>query len=304
MVYAGTLQCYGQGAEVVGKLMGLKVSQTQLYRLTDFYGQQVGERVDFTARTATPLKDDEVLYVEADGSMVLTREGYKEVKVGRVFKSSDCLHPQGKEGIITHSQYLCRRGNCKAFKEDMEKLVENYTTRQRQLVFITDGAPWLRNWIEDAYPQALSVLDFYHLSEHFYGFAELFFSDKQERDEWVTTQKQLSLESNMAVVIKNIEGLTAIRGKKKEVKEALLSYLRANEGRVDYKRYRQIGCAIIGSGAIESAHRTVVQKRMKLSGQRWSGKGADNMLNLRTIYMNRQWDKVINIIKQDHKKAA
>ena len=34
-----------------------------------------------------------------------------------------------------------------------------------------------------------------------------------------------------------------------------------------------------GSGAIESAHRTIVQKRMKQSGQRWSNKGAQNMLN-------------------------
>ncbi|MEO8764779.1 MAG: hypothetical protein ABI416_10850 [Ginsengibacter sp.] len=37
-------------------------------------------------------------------------------------------------------------------------------------------------------------------------------------------------------------------------------------------------CGIIGSGAIESAHRTVIQKRMKLSGQRWSKCGAQNIL--------------------------
>jgi len=33
-------------------------------------------------------------------------------------------------------------------------------------------------------------------------------------------------------------------------------------------------CVLIDSGVIESAHRTVIQKRMKLSGQRWSTKGA------------------------------
>ncbi|MEE9373912.1 MAG: hypothetical protein V3V00_12750, partial [Saprospiraceae bacterium] len=40
---------------------------------------------------------------------------------------------------------------------------------------------------------------------------------------------------------------------------------------------------MIGSGAIESAHKTVIQRRMKLSGQRWSMKGAKNMLNLRCV---------------------
>jgi hypothetical protein len=48
-----------------------------------------------------------------------------------------------------------------------------------------------------------------------------------------------------------------------------------------------VGCGFIGSGEIESAHRTVIQKSMKLSGQRWSTKGVKNMLRLRVISMNR-----------------
>lgn len=58
-----------------------------------------------------------------------------------------------------------------------------------------------------------------------------------------------------------------------------------------------IGAGIIGSGAIESAHRKVVQKRMKQSGQRWSHNGTQNMVNLRVIQMNGQWEKVVTMIK-------
>ena len=64
-----------------------------------------------------------------------------------------------------------------------------------------------------------------------------------------------------------------------------------------YKQYKTIGCGIIGSGAIESAHRTVIQKRMKQAGQRWSTKGATNMLRLRVISMNKKWAKVIDFLK-------
>ena len=64
-----------------------------------------------------------------------------------------------------------------------------------------------------------------------------------------------------------------------------------------YKQYRNIGCGIIGSGAIESSHRTVVQKRMKLSEQRWSIKDANNMFRLRVISFNKQWAKVIDLLK-------
>lgn len=73
---------------------------------------------------------------------------------------------------------------------------------------------------------------------------------------------------------------------------------------MDYKRYQQIGCGIIGSGAIEAAHRTVVQKRMKQSGQRWSMEGAQNMLNLRVTRKNLQWPKIIELTKSEFKTAA
>jgi len=52
----------------------------------------------------------------------------------------------------------------------------------------------------------------------------------------------------------------------------------------------------VGSEAIEPAHRTVIQVRMKLSGQRWSKREAQNMLNLRVAAMNHRWDKVIQMV--------
>lgn len=73
---------------------------------------------------------------------------------------------------------------------------------------------------------------------------------------------------------------------------------------MDYARYRKIGCGIIGSGAIESAHRTIIQKRMKQSGQRWGFKGAQNVLNLRVIKGSGQWNKVIRNIKVAAQKQS
>src|SRR5690242_2092222 len=60
----------------------------------------------------------------------------------------------------------------------------------------------------------------------------------------------------------NVNALTAPKAKQR-IKAKLLAYLKANRSRMDYKHYQTIGCGIIGSGAVESAHRTVVQKRMK-----------------------------------------
>ncbi len=54
---------------------------------------------------------------------------------------------------------------------------------------------------------------------------------------------------------------------------------------------------IIGSGAIESAHKEVIQKRMKLSGQRWSKKGAQAILQLRTTKKSAKWWSVLDTIE-------
>jgi len=95
------------------------------------------------------------------------------------------------------------------------------------------------------------------------------------------------LQSKVKEVIANIKKQNCT-GKEAQL---LINYYTSNADRMDYKAYKKIGAGLIGSGAIESAHRTVVQKRMKQSGQRWSNNGAKNMLNLRVLTMNGQWIK-------------
>jgi hypothetical protein len=300
MVYAGHLDCYQKSTEILEKLLSVKVSTSQIYRVTDAYGKQIGETADSDERALTPVRQNETLYIEADGGMILTRDkDWKEVKVGRIFKSGDCIHADGKPGYISHSQYKAHLGNSKTFCRQMEDMIDAYEVTADRLVFISDGAPWIRNWVEDAYPRAISILDYYHAAEHLHGFADKHFTDEKKRKQWTGKQKELLLQSKVATVIKNVRNIS---GSKDALQ--LIDYYEANRQRMDYSRYKQIGAGIIGSGAIESAHRTVVQKRMKLSGQRWTETGAQNMLNLRVTSMNGRWDKIIALTKYNFKAAA
>lgn len=278
---------------ILEKFIDIQVSASQVYLVTDCYGKAAEKEVNI-CRSLEPVKKEEVLYVEADGSMLLTRdEGWKEVKVGRMFTSGSCIDPNGKLSWIRHSQYAAHLGNNKDFTKQMDTLIESYGKLGKRLVFIADGGTWIKNWIEDAFPEAVSILDYYHVCEHLHSFANVAFSDDTKRNKWTDKQKELLLESKVTTVIKNI------KRQNKESKEGLLliNYYTNNAYRMNYKWYKNVGAGLIGSGAIESAHRTVVQKRMKQSGQRWSNKGAQNMLNLRVLSMNNQWDKVVALIK-------
>lgn len=292
-MYAGQLDCYERCNVILEKFIDIQVSASQVYLVTDCYGKAAEKEVNI-CRSLEPVKKEEVLYVEADGSMLLTRdEGWKEVKVGRMFTSGSCIDPNGKLSWIRHSQYVAHLGNNKDFTKQMDTLIESYGRLGKRLVFIADGGTWIKNWIEDAFPEAVSILDYYHVCEHLHSFANVAFSDEPKRKKWTDKQKELLLQSKVTTVIKNI------KRQNKESKEGLLliNYYTNNAYRMDYKRYKNVGAGLIGSGAIESAHRTVVQKRMKQSGQRWSNKGAQNMLNLRVLSMNKQWDKVVALIK-------
>lgn len=101
-----------------------------------------------------------------------------------------------------------------------------------------------------------------------------------------------------------IENTNTLAGEKNEAAAKLDDYYGTNQDRMDYPQYKKIGCGMIGSGAIESAHRTVVQKWMKQSGQRWTKKGAQNMLNFRVIYMNERWYKIIRLAKTEFTTIA
>jgi hypothetical protein len=86
--------------------------------------------------------------------MILTRgEKWKEVKVGRIFNSSDCVKTDEKPGWIKQSQYIAHLGDHRSFIGQTDGLIESYGPLGGRLVFICDGPPWTRNWITDTFPR-------------------------------------------------------------------------------------------------------------------------------------------------------
>lgn len=197
-----------------------------------------------------------------------------------------------KRTCITQSQYVSHLGAHKEFEEKMGYVIDGI----EQKVFISDGAKWIQQWVESMYPESLHILDYYHAKEHLCGFAEIYFGeDKKAKNLWIDEQEKLLLHEDTSLVIKRISGLpkTGKRDAERKRKE-LLQYYQSNLKRMNYKTYKQMGL-LIGSGPIEAAHRHVIQQRMKLSGQRWTIKGAQQIANLRTLNKSNQWEKLIEI---------
>ena len=301
MALVGASDVYSEGVELLERILNVTISESQLYRVTHCLGEQVA--ADLEVETQHPTLDKgERVYASIDGSMIQMDSGWQEVKLGRLFRESVRVENgiKGKNKIryrLNESTYSAHLGAHTDFIPKFEASLGNYKKHETQLVFITDGAQWIQNYLTQRFPRAMHILDYYHAAEHLADFAKLNFEDSVKRKKWFKKQKDELLEGSVQRVINNLLNLTKISAQAKTCRLQLIEYYRKNENRMNYKSYRDLGL-LIGSGPMEAAHRTVIQTRMKRSGQRWTPSGAKAMLNLRVLHKSKKWDSVDQLFKR------
>lgn len=172
---------------------------------------------------------------------------------------------------------------------------ERHLTGYGNKVIIGDGAKWIWNWADDNYPGALQILDFYHAKEKLVLFARHQYRDEAVRLPWIKEQADKLLDDRLEEVLSNLRSCRARNGEARLAKQKAIDYYIEHDDRMQYKTYREQGL-MVGSGPIEAAHRSVVQQRLKLSGQKWSVSGAQAVANLRCYKHSGAWNIVKKII--------
>jgi len=165
--------------------------------------------------------------------------------------------------------------------------------KRTKLHSVGDGAPWIVNQIKQRFgAQADYLIDFYHLSEYLSGAAAAIVGPQQR--EWLRTQQQRLKNNEVSAVLGELRAYqppatTAANDVEADPVQACRQYIENRLGQLDYAGALKAGLPI-GSGEVESAHRSVVQARLKLSGAWWKEATAENMLALRTLRANQQWE--------------
>lgn len=296
--FVGQKETFEEGSETLQKLMGIEVSNKQIQRVSEHYGQRMEEEIEQQLKEDAPhciskQEDGTPVYGMCDGSMVFIREEkWKEIKLGRVFKDTDNLAITEDRNWIEKSKYCAHLGGHEAFLKRFELLLYGYSN----IVFIADGARWFWDWVSLWYPQATQILDYFHCKEYLCAFALLVLKDKQQREQWIKQQEALLFGDKVSEVIINIKAFIGLNEEAAAYQEKILTYCQNNRTRMLYGTYKKKGL-LIGSGPIESAHRNIIQKRLKLSGQRWGKPGVQQIANLRVAHKSDDWNKVVEMIK-------
>ena len=287
---------YEQASELFEQMMDIEISAPQIQRVCTHYGNAIDPLVKANCEAVIPRleagKEQDMVYVMVDGSMIYTRDDkWRELKLGRLFHQSQVVDIQTNRKAVMDSVYVSHLGSVADFFPKFERHLAGYNNK----VIIGDGAKWIWNWADDNYPGATQILDFYHAKEKLVLFARHQYPDQATRLGWIKEQSDKLLDNQLEEVLLTLRSCRARSEEAKLAKQKAIDYYVEHDDRMQYKTYKEKGL-MIGSGPIEAAHRSVIQQRMKLSGQKWSISGAQAIANLRCYKHSRAWEMVKKII--------
>jgi len=237
-----------------------------------------------------------ILYIEVDGAALNTRSkdangsSWRENKLGIIFSSDNIYTWTDRKGDkqrqIRKREYISYVGGVYEFKKHvLSCALKNGYGEYEKTVIISDGATWIRNMRDELFPDTQHILDYYHLCENVNSFAKHFFGQEPSQySPWANSICTLLKASRFQDVLVDLEK----RKKPKDCPVDLFGYIQNNVENIDYTKYLNEGL-FIGSGAIESGNKSVLQQRLKQAGMRWNTQTAQYLLTLRAKYKSNLW---------------
>lgn len=301
---------FQKASNIIKELYNIQISYITIKDVTEFIGNLLFNSLLDNANKIwdnranidvnTTIKKG-TLYIQADGAAVNTRiedengSTWKENKLGIFFSENNIYKRKNKSNIINHKEFVSYIGSVDTFRILVfAKAVELKYWKYENIVFISDGAAWLRNMINELFPEAIQILDKFHLIENIYEYAKFIFNEDIKKVETFKDKIIGYCYSNEHNLIKK----ELNKYKDIDIPKTICNlpvYLENNKDKINYSLYEHNGW-FVGSGAIESSNKTVVQLRLKQAGMRWSVDGANAILTLRCYVESENWNKIEKIV--------
>jgi hypothetical protein len=150
----------------------------------------------------------------------------------------------------------------------------------RRVVVLGDGAVWIWHLAAEHFGERIEIVDCYHASEHLWALAHaLYGPGTAEAAAWALARLHTLRHEGGAALLAALGRLRPPTAEAQEGVRRERGYFRTNVTRMAYPTFVGQGLPI-GSGAVESAAKHLVQQRMKRPGARWSPTGAQAILTL------------------------
>ena len=313
----GGLTIFAEAAQLLETLAGVQVGTETLRTHAEAAGTELeGEQraaiahVQATQEPPTdyaPVAESQTLVVEADGVMARYRDRHldgtliegewHEIKLGLVgaWQDGQLVSPSYVAAREPATSFAPRLGTEAARRGALDIVGWRGVGTDgggqeavlRRVVIIGDGARWIWEHVATTFgTERIEILDWFHCCQHLWAVgAAVHGAGTPPAAAWVSQAKDVLWQEGPDALLRLVGNARPANAETAKALDTERGYFRTNAGRMHYSRYREQGL-LVGSGAVESAAKHLVQQRMKRAGMRWSDLGARAILHLRCALLN------------------
>lgn len=319
MVLLGSWMPFAAAAQLIGHFRRVVVSEATVRRATEKSGQAYVElqtaQVDILEKEMPEAPQGPALQqMSVDGAMVpLVHKEWAEVKTLALGSIEEPVLEGGEWAVHAKGMsYFSRLSGHQSFAR--LATVETHrrgTERAGKVCAVVDGAEWQQKFIDLHRPDAVRILDWCHGAEYLAkaGQAALG-AGTAAASEWLGVQLHElkhgdpgQLLCNLRELCKELEAAGGSDTEAVRVVQGSLEYLEKRQAQIRYAEFQAMGYPI-GSGAVESANKLVVEARLKGSGMHWAREHVNPMVALRTIVCSDRWEETWPQISQKIREKA
>jgi len=274
---------------------GVVLGESTIRRITESHAQTIFETVQLNESWPGQTGAETVI-AQMDGGMVPIVEpdaAQKDKRKGKQLQWKEakiCLaHAKGSK-TLTYGGTL--QGDVAQAGRELFHCakVAGFGSNSR-IHAVGDGADWIATQVEEKFgAQGAYLVDFYHVCDYLSAAATAVTNTTQAAEVWLAEQKQrlkAQRASELMQALRSHLEPTSLTDEEAPVRQCH-RYLSHRLHQLDYQSALANDLPI-GSGEIESAHRYIVQQRLKRPGSWWRAANADHMLALRLNRANNRW---------------
>jgi hypothetical protein len=285
---------YAKSARTLDELRSIGVSHGQLHGWVAEEGARI--EAETAARTEALLGAHPErhasgrmagdVWVSADGTMVNDRGSgtHMEVQLGLVFTGAERVGTERWKLLDRH--LVGATGSWTTFAERFTAACAAMGVYEAErILFVSDGALAIR-WIrERSFPDAVELLDWYHLVEN------LRLGVGRQHEEVLSTAIGAAtpgdVEALLAILRSHARALEAEDPEQARRCREVIVYVEHN--RRGIANYRIVPLA--SSGPMEKGVDITVCRRFKTRGMSWFRRGVSHLLHLKLMRLNGTWDR-------------
>ena len=297
---------FGQGSQLFEALTLISVSDQTVAKATQAVGEEVqalelewiaqsrdGDWLQTQQRLA---ERPQRLYGALDAAKVHLRgqkeHPWRDLKVGAWFTTT-AEPPQSPEDDwkirATDISYYCDIQEAQQFGDLVwASGCQRQAELAQELIFLGDGADWIWRLVQEHYPEAVQIVDWFHATEYIAPVANAAFDSEDRRQTWIKQVRTDLWNGDLDAVISAFDRLTD-HPRASEPATKAVTYFTNNRQRMNYPEYRAKGYQI-GSGTIESGCKQIVTQRLKVAGAIWEHDNAIKTAKARAALLSGQWD--------------